>query len=43
MEAEIYSLRALLADIIQTLDGRDNSVKEWIENRLEEIESTTEV
>lgn len=42
MENEIYALRQLLADIIETLDGRDDSVKTWIEERLEDIESNIE-
>lgn len=41
MEDEIYALRSLLHEIIETLDGRDDSVKEWIEDQLENIESTT--
>lgn len=39
MEEEIYLLRTLIKDIIETLDGRDNSVKSWIEEQLEDIPS----
>ena len=42
MEDEIYELRSLIYEIIKTLDGRDDSVKEWIEDQLEDIESTTD-
>lgn len=37
MEQEIEELRNLINDIINTLDGRDDSVKEWIQERLEDI------
>lgn len=37
MKEEIIELRNLIEDIIETLDGRDDSVKSWIEERLEDI------
>lgn len=40
MEEEIRLLRLLIADIIETLDGRDNSVKDWVEERLSEIDQS---
>lgn len=38
MKEEIIELRSLIEDIIETLDGRDDSVKSWIEERLEDID-----
>ena len=38
MEEEIIELRKLIYEIIETLNGRDDSVKEWIEERLSNIE-----
>lgn len=38
MEEEIIELRNLIYEIIETLNGRDDSVKEWIEERLSNIE-----
>lgn len=40
MEQEIYSLRLLLADVIKALDYQNNYIKEVIEERLFDIEST---
>lgn len=37
LKQEVSDLRLLINDIIDTLDGRDNGVKEWIEERLAEI------
>lgn len=37
MKEEIIELRNLIEDIIEALDGRDDSVKSWIEERLEDI------
>lgn len=34
----IYPYKILIEGIIETLDGRDNSVKSWIEEQLKEIE-----
>ena len=42
MEDEIIELRFLLKDVIETLDGKDDSVKEWIKERLSTIKSSTE-
>ncbi len=36
-QEEIEALRRLIQDVIQTLNGRDDSVKEWIEEQLDEI------
>ena len=37
LKQEISKLRLLINDIIDTLNGRDDGVKEWIEERLAEI------
>lgn len=37
MEEEIYLLRLLIKDIIETLNDRDESVKSWIIEQLDEI------
>lgn len=37
LKQEVSELRLLINDIIHTLKGRDDSVKEWIEERLAEI------
>lgn len=37
---EIMELGNLIEDIIETLDGRDDSVKSWIEERLEDIDQS---
>lgn len=38
LRQEVSELRFLINDIIYTLKGRNNGVKEWIEERLAEIE-----
>lgn len=37
---EIMELENLIEDIIETLDGRDDFVKSWIEERLEDIDQS---
>lgn len=37
LKQEVSELRLLINDIIDTLNGRDDSVREWIEERLAEI------
>lgn len=37
LKQEVSELRLLINDIVDTLKGRDDSVKEWIEERLAEI------
>lgn len=38
LEDEVIELRHLLKDVIETLDQRDDSVKDWIVERLNSIE-----
>lgn len=38
LQSENYLLKLLIKDIIETLEGRDDSVKEWIQERIKEIE-----
>ncbi len=38
LQGLLYQYRNLVKDIIETLDGRDDSVKEWIEEQVKEIE-----
>lgn len=38
LQSLLYQYRRLVKDIIETLDGRDDSVKEWIEEQVKEIE-----
>lgn len=38
LEDLLYEYKLLIQDIIETLDERDNFVKEWIKTRVEEIE-----
>lgn len=42
LTGEIYSLRALIADILE-LHQEDTSVSSWIKERLEEIEDNTAI
>ncbi len=37
LQSENYLLKLLIKDIIETLDGRDDSVKEWIQDRMKGI------
>ena len=43
MEDKLEFYKMLVKDIIETLDGRDDSVKEWIEESLKEIEEDEEI
>ena len=38
LRQEVSELRFLINDIIETLNGRDVGVREWIKERLAEIE-----
>lgn len=42
MEEEITILRLLIKDIIEILDGKDDSVKSWIQEQLDLIPKTIE-
>lgn len=35
---KLHAYQRLIKDIIETLDGRDDSVKEWIEKEVSDIE-----
>lgn len=37
---KIMELGNLIEDIIETLDGRDDSVNSWIEERLEDVDQS---
>lgn len=38
LESKLYDYKRLVQEIIETLDGRDDSVKEWIEEQVKRIE-----